>query len=224
VNRDVHAGDNSPLRGDSATRRFTVVSRSVLAVLTLLLLAAPAWADVAEEVDEFEPGDDECTVVAGDFDAEQAPLCSGSCAWADVPPAAIVDILRHPAGWAHHFRVVVEARLLGGGRLLQVQKAKPFARRQVTIEFEVDEGAGGYRVTWTKASRQEPLVKGRVEVVLYDGWWEVRPDGRGGSLVSHGARFDPGPGIPRKFVKAGMPRHIRKLLRQLRRAVEERGA
>ncbi|MCP4870339.1 MAG: hypothetical protein GY898_16670 [Proteobacteria bacterium] len=182
-------------------------------------MAASARAD--EQDEEASEHDEDCSLEVGDFDAEQAPLCSGSCTWADVAPAAVVEILSKPGRWQRHFRPLVEGTILGDGRFLQVYKAKPFARRQVTVELEVDSSGEGYRVSWRKSAKQEPLEEDRVEVETYDGWWEVRPDGHGGSVVTHAARFDPGPGIPRKFIRKGMPMQIRRLLRQLRKAVDE---
>ena len=182
-------------------------------------MAVPVRAEEDGEDDAVD--EDDCTLQIGDFDTEQAPLCSGSCTWADVAPAAVVEILSEPGRWQRHFRPLVEARLLADGRLFQVYKAKPFARRQVTVDLEVEASGEGYRISWKKAAQQEPLEEDRVQVEIYDGWWEVRSDGTGGSVVTHGARFDPGPGIPRKFVRRGMPEQIRRGLRQLRRAVDE---
>jgi hypothetical protein len=181
--------------------------RFALILFALCSLAAPAWAG------------EECSLQIGDFDADHAALCTGSCRWTDIAPNDVVRVLQKPGQWHRTFRPLVAGRLLPDGRLVQIYKAKPFAQRQVTVEFEVNDSGDGYRVSWSKALKQEPVSEGLLEIRRFDGWWEVRPDGEGGSIVTHGARFDPGDDIPAVLVRKGMPIQIRRLLRQLRRAV-----
>ncbi len=200
-------------------------------LLLLLLLLAPATTHAGEQTPSELPAvlDDDpvevegdCTWVSGDFDSESSPLCTGTCRWHDVPPEKVVAILERRRGWARAFRSLIRHEELGDGRAIQVFRARPFRKRQVTLRITVVETeAGGYHVGWTRAKQQEPLDEDRVTIPVYDGWWEVQPDGNGGSIVTHGARFDPGPDIPRKFVKFGMPRQVRRLLKELRSAVDD---
>jgi len=196
-------------------------------LLLLLLLLAPATTHADDEPpaeldDEPIEVAGDCTWVSGDFDSESSPLCTGTCRWHDVPPEKVVAVLQRRRGWAKAFRSLIRHDELGDGRAIQVFRARPFRKRQVTLRITVLETeAGGYRVGWTRAKKQEPLDEDRVAIPVYDGWWEVQPDGRGGSIVTHGARFDPGPDIPRKFVKFGMPRQVRRLLKELRSAVDK---
>ncbi len=160
-----------------------------------------------------------CRVEVGELIQGVNPLNVGSCRWADVPPEAVVDILSEPETWHLTFRTVVAGELLRDGRLLQVLRVKPFGKRQVTIEFTTTNVAGIWRVAWHKAAAQEPLEEGLMEVEFFEGWWEVKSDGNGGSVVVHAARLDPGEDIPRVVVRKGHPMQIRQLLRQLRRAI-----
>ncbi len=186
----------------------------------LLALCGAVWLGGAPSA---VAGDEEvCTVSLGDFDKEPAPISTGSCRWADVAPKAVVAVLEEPGHWHHTFKPVVDGELLRDGRLVQVYRARPFPRRQVTVELTVTDAGEVWRVAWRKARRQEPLPEGLVEIEAFDGWWEVKSDGRGGSVVTHGARFDPGEDIPRVLIQKGTPMQIRRLLRQLRSAVSER--
>lgn len=186
------------------------------ASLTLLAVLGGVWLGVPT----VASARDDCSVELGDFDKEPFPVCTGSCRWADLAPQDVVDVLSKPAGWHRTFRPVLDGELLRDGRLVQIYRAKPFAQRQVTISLTVTRLGPAWRVAWHKARLQAPLREGLVEIAAFDGWWEVEPDGSGGSVVTHGARFNPGEDIPRALVRKGTPLQIRRLLRQLRRAVE----
>ncbi len=188
----------------------------VLRVLSAAILAA---AVVIPGSPGSAAAERRCSVEIGEFTEGVNPLNVGSCRWADVPPEAIVEILSRPETWHLTFRTVVAGELLREGRLLQVLRVKPFGKRQITIEFTTTTVAGTWRVAWHKASDQEPLEEGLLEVEFFEGWWEVKSDGNGGSVVVHAARLDPGEDIPRVVVRKGHPMQIRQLLRQLRRAI-----
>ncbi len=184
---------------------------AVAAAIGMFCLASTPGPAVADER--------VCTAQVGDFDKEPYPVCSWSCQWSDIPPTSIVEILSQPERWADTFRTVVDGQLLQGDRLKMVYLVKPFGRRQVTVELTVSEADGVWRVAWRKARKQEPLAEGLVEIEIFEGWWEVESDGNGGSKVTTGTRLNPGEDVPRVLVRKALPVQLRRLLRQLRRAV-----
>mgnify|MGYP002629541103 CR=1 FL=1 len=210
----VHTDLIQPLAGPPADANVEVVSKhasiwlAMAAALGVWLVATPAVA-----------GGGDCTVQVGDFDKEPYPLCSCSCRWADVSPDAVVEVLSQPDRWPATFRTISAGRIVSEGRLLIVYLIKPFARRQVTIELTTAEVLGSWRVSWRKASKQEPLAEGLVEIEIFEGWWEVASDGNGGSVVTTGTRLNPGHDVPQILVRKTLPMQLRRLLRQLRRAV-----
>ncbi len=181
----------------------------------VLALAVSGWLGGASSASA-----DETCFVEEAVERAGSPQCTGSCRWTDISPASVVRVLSKPGRWHRTFRAVIDGRLLRDGRLVQVYRARPFSRRQVTVDLQVSDG-DVYRVSWKKAPVQAPLPDGLVEILTFDGWWEVRPDGNGGSIVSHGARFNPGDDIPSVLIREGMPMQIRRLLRQLRKAVSD---
>ena len=185
----------------------------------LTLLVAVGGACLGSAPGLARAGD--CSVILGDFEKESFPVSTGSCRWSDLAPKAVVEVLSQPARWHRTFGPVLDGELLRDGRLIQVYRAKPFPERQVTIELSVTRAGKAWRVDWKKARRQAPLREGLVEIETFDGWWEVKPDGEGGSIVTHGARFNPGEGIPPALIEKGTSMQIRRLMRQLHRAVEE---
>ncbi len=191
-------------------RTSTIWLAVVAATGVLWLASTPGMAVADERV---------CTAQVGDFDKEPYPVCSWSCLWSDIPPKSVVEILSRPERWADTFRTVVNGEFVQGDRLLMVYKVKPFGNRQVTVELTVTETEGVWRVAWRKATQQEPLAEGLVEIEIFEGFWEVSSDGNGGSKVTTGTRLNPGEDVPRILVRKALPMQLRRLLRQLRRAV-----
>lgn len=185
-------------------------------LLALSALAAPAVAGDRRTVAERAG----CTISVGDRNEQGIDLIVADCAW-PIAPEKVIRVVRDAGAHDDYLSSVKESTVLPDGRVLQVHTAKGIADRQITLRFTHEPlPDGGFRVSWTRDPVQEPLVEGRVEAVQDDGFWEVRPDGRGGSRVTYGLRYDPGGRVPTFIVRAFQKGGIADLVEEMRRAAE----
>lgn len=168
--------------------------------------AAPALGDDARDAG--------CVVRS---DAEQPSAVSAECRW-PIPHERIAELLRGQAQIASVLSSVSESRALADGRFLQVHAVGwGIADRQITLRFEAHAlEDGGLHLDFEPAATQEPLSEGRVQVDADEGWWQVRPDGRGGTHLRYQLRYEAGgnlkPWMARRFQTAGVAQALAELL------------
>jgi hypothetical protein len=174
--------------------------------LTCLLVAAlsvslvPVAQAAGERKMVLKRGD--CEVTVGDRDAEGNNLVIAYCSWTlsiDKLKKAFEDVSSHD----EYLSSVTQSTVLEDGRVLQVHQAAGISDRQITLAFtEEDLDDGGYRVSWTRADKQEALGEGRVDAPVDDGYWQVRPGKDGVQKVEYSLRYDAGGRVPTWIVRA----------------------
>jgi hypothetical protein len=175
-------------------------------VAALIVTLVPVAQAAGERKTVLERGD--CEVTVGDRDAAGNNLVIAYCSWTvafDKLKQAFADVSSHD----EYLSSVAQSAVLDDGRVLQVHQAAGIADRQITLAFtEVDLDDGGYRVSWTRADKQEALGEGRVDAPTDDGHWQVRPGKDGVQKVEYSLRYDAGGRVPtwivRTFQKGGI--------------------
>ena len=158
---------------------------------------------------------DHCELTAGDRDKEGNNLMLCYCDW-KAPLATIKEIFKDSGEHDTYMSSVVESTVLADGRVFQVHRADGIADRQITLDFsEEDFEDGGYRVSWTRSAKQEPLAEGRIDAPLDDGYWEVRPGEGGVNKVVYSLRYDPGGRVPTFIVRAFQKNGLAVLLNEM---------
>jgi hypothetical protein len=144
----------------------------------------------------------DCDITVGDRDSFGNNLVIAYCEW-KVPLEKLKAAFADAAAHDDYLSSVVESTELADGRFLQVHQSDGISDRQITLSFTHEElDDGGYRVSWTRADKQEPLVKGRVDPPIDDGYWQVRPGENGINKVEYSLRYDPGGRVPTWIVRA----------------------
>jgi len=175
-------------------------------LLLSLLIATLPWVAVADARAGGERKSVgkrvDCDITVGDRDAEGNNLVIAYCDW-QVPVDKLKAAFKNVADHDDYLSSVVESEVLADGRVLQVHQADGISDRQITLQFS-DENldGGGYKVSWTRADKQEPLAEGRVDPPLDDGHWLVRPGKDGVNKVEYSLRYDPGGRVPTWIVRA----------------------
>jgi hypothetical protein len=137
------------------------------------------------------------------------------CEW-KAPITSIKAIFKDSGEHDTYMTSVVESTVLADGRVLQVHQADGISDRQITLDFSEEEFEdGGYRVSWTRSPKQEPLASGRIDVPLDDGYWEVRPGQSGVNKVIYSLRYDPGGRVPAFIVRAFQKNGLAVLLNEM---------
>ncbi len=157
-----------------------------------------------------------CVVRRTTVDAEGIGTFHSECRW-PIAHELVQRVFQNRELLASENSSLAESRELPDGRVVNVHSVGfPIADRQVTLE-SVSETLpdGGLRDRYWKSERQEPLAKGRVQVRIDEGVWEIRPDGAGGTLLTYEMRYDPGgnlePWLVRRFQTAGIERSLAEL-------------
>ncbi len=144
----------------------------------------------------------DCDITVGDRDADGNNLVIASCDW-KVPIDKLKAAFKNVANHDEYLSSVVQSEVLADGRVLQVHQADGISDRQITLTFSHEDLAGGgYKVSWARSDKQEPLVEGRIDVPLNDGHWLVRPGKDGINKVEYSLRYDPGGRVPTWIVRA----------------------
>jgi hypothetical protein len=183
----------------------------VFFVLVMSLVTASAVAADRKVVAKT----DSCKITAGDRDAEGNNLMLCYCDW-KAPLASIKAIFKDSGEHDTYMTSVVESTVLADGRVLQVHQADGISDRQITLDFsEENFEDGGYKVSWTRSAKQEPLGSGRIDALLDDGYWEVRPGKDGVNKVVYGLRYDPGGRVPSFIVRAFQKNGLAVLLNEM---------
>ncbi len=182
----------------------------VRAVVVGVFLAIPASAEPVAD----------CRIRTVAVDDDGVATVEARCHW-DVEPARLAAILRDPARLGAALSTLSECRAVPGGRVEVHSIGWPIADRQVTVDWrEQALPDGGTRFTYTRAQRQEPLLQGRVQIEIDEGWWEVRKDASGGSTLAYSSRYDAGASLAPFAVRAFLGDGIEKSLAELRVAAE----
>ncbi len=210
--------DKPPAR--NGPHRFArSAKRLALAWIPLLVLQTAAFA----EDQQPEHG---CRVRTDDLDERGVAEVSADCRWS-VPPEYVVAIVRDQDAIDEVLSSLSESTLLPDGRVFQVHSMGWVAAdRQVTLRFQTRRLADdGLRADFERAAEQQPLTPGRVQITLDRGWWEIHPDGRGGTHLRYAVRYDAGgnlkPWIVRRFQKAGVALSMQELRLAAERAAQQ---
>ncbi len=181
---------------------------SICIALGLSLGAGAALADDRKVVAKTT----HCEITVGDRDAEGNNLVLSYCSWKE-PLKSIKAVFANFQEHDTYMDSVVESTQLPDGRVLQVHQADGISDRQITLDFsEENFEDGGYKVSWTRSAKQEPLLDGRVEALIDDGSWMVRPGEGGLNKVVYSLRYDPGGRVPGFIVRAFQKSGIAKML------------
>lgn len=181
-----------------------------LAVLGVGLLAEPVQAGAGER--------DGCVVRLVAEHANGPAEVTADCRWA-VAPERVIRVVREQGRIDQVLSLLSESTVLPDGRVVQVHSPGwMFADRQVTLRFEPRLLAdGGYRLDFRAAREQERLGKGRVSIARDEGFWQVRPDGDGGTHLRYAVLYDAGgslkPWLVRSFQKSGVARSMAEIRR-----------
>jgi len=185
-----------------------------LIVLVVLMVSATTVSAIAADR-KVVAKTDSCKITSGDRDAEGNDLMLCYCDW-KAPFASIKAIFKNSGEHDTYMTSVVESTVLADGRVLQVHQADGISDRQITLDFSEETFEdGGYRVSWTRSAKQEPLVSGRVDAPIDDGYWEVRPGEGGVNKVVYGLRYDPGGRVPGFIVRAFQKNGLAVLLNEM---------
>jgi hypothetical protein len=86
-----------------------------------------------------------------------------------------------------------------------------------------DPETGAHRVDWLEANEVLPPVEGRVvRLEGTNGYWEFRPDGRGGALATHMTQTEIGGSFPASLANRLMKAQAIDSVERLRRNIRER--
>lgn len=179
--------------------------RALLITTLLALLLTPGAARADErKVVNTQAG---CSISVGDRDAEGNDLIVADCVW-EISADKVIKAVKSPEKHDEYLSSVEESTKLPDGRIHQVHYASGISNRQVTLAFtDQDLPDGGFKTSWTRAAKQEPLAEGLVDVPVNDGYWEVHPDGAKSKVV-YSLRYDAGGKVPtwlvRNFQKGGI--------------------
>ena len=166
---------------------------------------------------------DLCTVRVVGKDARGVAEIAATCLW-PVPHGRVEEILRDQGNIDDVLSSVSESTLLADGRVLQVHSLGfGIADRQVTLAFRIESlEDSGIRLHFRRAPLQEHLQKGRVEIRVDTGFWQVSSDGGGGTRLDYSVRYDAGghlePWLVARFMRSGVERSMA----EVRRAAERR--
>jgi hypothetical protein len=189
---------------------------SLRLVLALLLLPLAAQAGDRKVVAERAG----CSISVGDRDAAGLDLIIADCTW-PVATDKVIAAVKSPE--KHDFLASVkESTKLADGRILQVHVASGIADRQITLAFTNETLAdGGFKTSWTRAAKQEPLQEDCVDAPVDDGYWEVRPNGAGSTKVIYGLRYGLGGKVPTWLVRGFQKGGIADLVEEMRAVAEK---
>lgn len=185
-------------------------------ILVLLLLPTAALAGDRKVVAERAG----CSISVGDRDANGLDLIIADCVW-PVATDKVIAAVKGPE--THDFLgSVKESTKLPDGRIKQVHVASGIADRGITLSF-TDQTLpdGGFKTSWTRAAKQEPLGEDIVDVPVDDGWWEVHPDGAN-TKVTYGLRYDVGGKVPTWLVRGFQKGGIADLVEEMRKHAESK--
>ena len=157
----------------------------------------------------------DCSISVGDRDDAGLDLIIADCVW-PIAPEKVIQAVKNPE--THDFLASVkESSKLPDGRILQVHVASGISDRQITLSFtDTPLADGGFKTSWTRAAKQEPLKEDVVDAPVDDGYWEVHPDGAGGSKVTYGLRYGLGGKVPTWLVRGFQKGGIGDLVEQMR--------
>lgn len=211
------------LRARNGPDRFVVhAKRLALAWIPLLFLQTAAFAEDRRP----EHG---CLVRTDDVDEGGVAEVSADCRW-PIPPEYVVGIVRDQDAIDEVLSSLSESTLLPDGRVFQVHSMGWVAAdRQVTLRFRTHRLADdGLRSDFERAAEQQPLAPGRVQITLDRGWWEIHPDGRGGTHLRYAVCYDAGgnlkPWLVHRFQKAGVALSMEELRLAAERAAQQPAA
>ena len=154
----------------------------------------------------------DCEITAGDRDERGNNLMLCYCDW-EVPLESLKAAFQNVEEHDTYMTSVVESTVLPDGRVLQVHRADGISDRQITLDFsEENFDDGGYKVSWTRSSKQEPLLDGRIDPPMDDGSWMVRPGEGGVNKVVYSLRYEPGGRVPGFIVRAFQKNGIAEVL------------
>jgi carbon monoxide dehydrogenase subunit G len=186
----------------------------------LLALAAgvfsPALARSASTDDDAILERAGCRVRTAEIDARGIATVAAECEW-PLPADAVLGTLRKPEKLGEALSSLSECRRLADGRVLQVHSVGwPLEDRQVTLDWnETALADGGVRIDVRRATRQEPLARGRVAIASSEGRWEIHPAQNGGTRLTYRSRYDAGgnlkPWLVRRFQKNGIAASLEEL-------------
>ena len=186
--------------------------RTVLCTLALSLVTTPALAEptvVAKEAG--------CTISKHEKDANGLNLMVADCVW-PIPSEKVIAAVKNVAAHDDYLSSVKDSTVLADGRVLQVHQASGISDRQITLVYtNEDLPNGGFKTSWTRASTQEPLVDGRVDCPVDDGFWEVHPDGANSKVTYH-LKYDAGGKVPNWIVQSFQKSGVSDIVEQMREA------
>ena len=191
-----------------------MISRA--AVLCFCLVSLPALASAGDRKEVATRVD--CSITVGDRDDSTATdLVIATCPSWPVAFAKIKPVIT--AGHTHDqiMESVSSAEKLADGRVLQVHVASGISDRQATLSFTPETLAdGGYRVSWSLSSKQEPLGDDRVAVAVDDGSWAIWDNGDGTTKVVYSLRYGAGGKVPSFLVRSFQKTSIGEMLEEMR--------
>lgn len=179
-------------------------------LLALTILAAPAIAK-----------DSGCAISIARTDAGGIATYAAECRW-PFAPRFVAAILGNAQRIAEVSTSLSESTPLEGGLVVNVHSPGwPIGDRQSTLRIERTplEG-GGLLVTYSLASEQAPLLRGRVQSKRDDGRWEIRSDGNGDTLLRHETSYDAGGNLPVGVVQRTVRSSLEESLAEIRAAAE----
>ena len=189
------------------------MTRTLALTLLTCLLATPAIAQERKVVTSRA----DCSISVGDKDADGRNLVIADCAW-PIAPAKVIAAVKAVDKHDEYLSSVKESNVLADGRVLQIHQASGIADRQITLSFtNTDLPDGGFKTSWTRAAKQEPLRDDVVDAPLDDGAWEVHPDGAN-SKVIYSLRYDAGGKVPNWLVQSFQKGGIADIVEEMRAA------
>lgn len=180
--------------------------------LTLLLTSAASANEASS------PG---CSVRRTAVDAEGVGTFVSECRWA-VPFEYVARAFSDDALMAEANSNLGAGEDLGDGRRISTYSHFGVADRQVTLEGAREElPGGGFRSRYWMSPRQAPLARGRVQVRVDEGMWEIAPAPGGGTSISFEMRHDAGGNLSPWLVRTFQAPGIARSLGELRLASEQ---
>ena len=190
--------------------------RDLIIALLPLALASAALANEASS-----PG---CSVRRTAVDAEGVGTFTSECDWA-VPFEFVARAFSDDELMQEANSNLGEGRDLGDGRRISTYSHFGVADRQVTLEgAREDLPGGGFRSRYWMSPRQAPLARGRVQVRVDEGTWEIAPAPGGGTRVRFEMRHDAGGNLSPWLVRTFQAPGIARSLDELRAAAEKLAA
>lgn len=186
-------------------------------LLALVLLPTLAFGGERKVVAERAG----CSISVGDRDEAGLDLIIADCMW-PVAPEKVIKAVKSPE--AHDFlSSVKESDRLPDGRIVQIHVASGISDRQITLDYtDTPLANGGFKTSWTRSARQEPLREDVVDAPVDDGYWEIHPDGKGGSKVTYGLRYGVGGKVPTWLVRGFQKGGIADIVEEMRGVAESK--